>query len=193
MSNTPKQRTTQVQPQQIVEERPETTDQPRRHRPPVRERAPTSLYPRVAPPRSTEAPERPAVAPAPEPVPRAKPAAAAHRQLVSLCPLPLVQLDTLGNVLWANDPFCEFVREDRDALLGRRVDETRLGVLYPTVLSELQTCAGQVAPPTIKQVLRFEERDGRSVTWLCWLAPETNAFGEVLRLFGYLHPLSEQL
>ncbi len=158
---------------------------PQRSRPPVRERARTALYERAVP-----------RAPRPDPPPesvanrgKAKAVAAAtSRPFVELCPFALFQLDTLGNLLWANERFAELVREDPAKLVGQPVAGTRLGVVYPRLAADLQVAAEQVAPPTLKQGVRFEEQDGRTVSWLCWLAPETDAFGEVLRFFGYLHP-----
>ena len=196
MSSKKRPKTRQVAPDQILGERPESQTAPASppRRPPVRERGPTSLYHRIGSPVTagpTEAP--PTEAPPSEHARKVKPAApAAHRQFVAFCPIPLVQLDELGNVLWANEPFCDFVREPRDTVVGKRVDETRLGVVYPQVIRDLRICAEQVAPPTVKQVVVFEARDGRSVTWLCWLVPETNDLDEVQRFFGYLCPLQEQ-
>jgi PAS domain-containing protein len=192
-------KTTEVHENQILDEHdtppaaevPETTPasstgRPRRARPPVRERARTALYERAVPP-------APRPAPPPEPgTSRGKVkavAAATSRPFVELCPFALFQLDTLGNLLWANERFAEFVREDPAELVGKPVAGTRLGVVYPRLATDLRVAAEQVAPPTLKQVVRFEEQDGRTVSWLCWLAPETDAFGEVLRFFGYLHPL----
>jgi len=129
---------------------------------------------------------------APEPSPKAKvPAGAAHRQIVDLCPIPLFQLDGFGNILWANDPFCEFAKQKRRELVGRAIHDTRLGVVYAEVADDVRRCVEQTQPPTLKRILRFVEQDGREVAWLCWLVPETNVFGKVLRLFGYLHPLGE--
>lgn len=156
-------------------------------RPPVRERAPTSLYQRpVAVRRASPS------GPHPAPVPR--PGAghgfgAAHRQLVELCPFPLFQLDTTGRVLWANEPCCELLGIALRDLFGKELVETRLGVLYPLLREDLSACVRERNAPALKRVLEYEDREGRTAHRVCWIVPERNAFGQAVRLFGYLQPL----
>lgn len=155
-------------------------------RPPVRERARTALYQRsplaeaeadaqAQKPRGTAAPRRAVGHPA-------------HRAIVESCPFPLFQLDTLGNLLWGNAPFGEFVREPVDTLWGQPVSQTRLGVVYAELPRDVEGMVGQVSPPTVKRIVTFEEAAGVQVSWMCWLSAETNPFGDVLRIFGFLHP-----
>lgn len=160
-------------------------------RPPVRERARTALYQRPTLPEAGRSVETSDVA-GQERRGAAAPIRAvghpAHRAIVESCPFPLFQLDTLGNLLWGNEPFGEFVREPVNSLWGQPVGQTRLGVVYADLARDLEVMVGQPSPPTVKRIVTFEEAAGVQVAWMCWLSAETNPFGDVLRIFGFLHP-----
>jgi PAS domain-containing protein len=153
----------------------------------VRERAPTSLFQR---PVTVRRAGSSASHPAPAPRPGATHGfGAAHRQFVELCPFPLFQLDTAGRVLWANAPCCELLGVALRDLFGKPLADTRLGVIYPLLREDLSACVRERNAPALKRVLDFEDREGRAVLRVCWIVPERNAFGQAVRLFGYLQPI----
>lgn len=112
-------------------------------------------------------------------------------QFVVLCPTPLFQLDAEGRIEWANEPFADFARKDVADLAGERIDTTRLGVIYPSVFSDITTCLAEDQPPTLRQTLRYQSQDGRDLARGCWIVPELDDNGRVERLYGYLLPIEE--
>lgn len=194
-----KKRTTKIVDEgQILGQRPVTAEldpgdafKPRGRKPPVRELARTGLFHSIsqgATPQlpSDEAPptqdasrvERPVLEPD-------------HARFVACCPTPLFQLDPEGRIEWANEPFAEFARKEVVELAGERIDATRLGFIYPSVLADIQTCVAEDQPPTLRQTLRYKLQDGRELARGCWLVPELDESGRVTRLYGYLLPIED--
>jgi PAS domain-containing protein len=182
---------------QIVGQRPVTAElgakaelQPKA-RPPVRELARTGLFQPLTP-----------VMPPQLPPDEAPPTADAtrvvrdlgepdHLLFVERCPTPLFQLDAEARIEWVNEPFAEFARKDAPDLAGERIDSTRLGVIYPSVYSDIVTCLAEDQPPTLRQTLRYQLQDGREQARGCWIVPELDDTGRVARLFGYLLPIED--
>lgn len=182
-----------VDDEQILGERPVTGAQPKfqpRPRPPVRDLARTGLFHAQSEPLavlpSDDAPPTQDETRAPR-----GPVEVAAQQVVGLCPFPLFQLDPEGRIEWCNGPFCDFARKSLEALAGERVDTTRLGVIYPSVLLEVTTCVQQAQPPTLRQTLRYQLQDGREIVRGCWIVPDTDEAGKTRRLYGYLYPIED--
>ncbi len=183
---------------QILGQRPVTAEmepsdefRPKRRKPPVRDLARTGLFQSLSPNATPQLP--PDDAPATEDATRIERALGepGHVQFVELCPTPLFQLDTEARIEWANEAFAEFARKDAEALAGERIDSTRLGVIYPSVYSDICTCMAEDQPPTLKQSLRYQLQDGRELARGCWVVPELGDDGRVVRLFGYLAPIED--
>lgn len=183
---------------QILGQRPVTAEmevgdefKPRGRKPPVRELATTGLFQTL--PRGA-APQLP-----PDEAPVTSDATRVLRELmepnpvqfVELCPTPLFQLDTEARIEWANEPFAEFARKDAADLAGERIDTTRLGVIYPSLYSDICACMAEDQPPTLRQTLRYQNQDGRDLARGCWLVPELDDAGRVTRLYGYLLPVED--
>jgi len=183
---------------QIVGQRPVTAEmdlgdsyKPKRRKPPVRELARTGLFQSLAPGAKPQLP--PDDAPVADDDSRIERdlMEPGHVQFVELCPTPLFQLGADARIEWANEPFAEFARKDASALAGERIDTTRLGVIYPSVYSDICTCVAEDQPPTLKQSLRYELQDGRELARGCWIVPELDDEGRVKRLYGYLLPIED--
>lgn len=198
MGKDEKRKTKIVDDGQIIGQRPVTAEmesddgfRPKNRSPPVRELARTGLFhahgsgalphfpPDDAPPTADASRVERAVM---EP---------GHVQFVELCPTPLFQLDAEARIEWANEPFADFARKDVADLAGERIDTTRLGVIYPSVFSDITTCVAEDQPPTLRQTLRYQSQDGRDLARGCWIVPELDEAGRVARLYGYLLPIEE--
>lgn len=107
------------------------------------------------------------------------------------CPCPLFQLDAEGRLLAVNPAFRLFVGLAPDAPLGQRIDETRLTYVYASILEDLRTAVkrGQRAP--IQRILAFQQEGGRRIPMMCWLTPDIDEQGAVVRFDGTIHPLQE--
>lgn len=193
-----RRRTKTVDDGQILGQRPVTAEmdpgdayKPKHRKPPVRELARTGLFQQLKQGAPPELPpdDAPSTADASR-VPR-EIAEPGHVQFVQLCPTPLFQLDAEARIEWANEPFAEFARKDVADLAGERIDTTRLGVIYPSVYSDITTCVAEDQPPTLRQTLRYQLQDGRELARGCWIVPELDEEGRVIRLYGYLLPIED--
>jgi len=198
MGRDDKRRTKIVDDGQILGHRPVTAEmevgdafEPKRRKPPVRELARTGLFLPLDQGAAPELPpdDAPPTADASR-VPR-EIAEPGHVQFVEMCPTPLFQLDVEARIEWANEPFADFARKDVADLAGERIDTTRLGVIYPSVYSDITTCLAEDQPPTLRQTLRYQLQDGRELARGCWIVPEVDQDGRVARLYGYLLPIED--
>jgi len=198
MSKKDRRKTKIVDDGQIMGQRPLTGEmkigeahRPKRRKPPVRELARTGLF---QPLNHALVPELP-----PDEAPPTADSSRVsrgliepgHKQFVELCPTPLFQLDADARIEWANEPFAEFARKDLADLAGERIDTTRLGVIYPSVFSDITTCMAEDQPPTLRQTLRYQLQGGQELARGCWIVPELDETGRVARFFGYLLPIED--
>jgi hypothetical protein len=89
-----------------------------------------------------------------------------------------------------NKAFCRFMREAEADLLGRRIGETRLAMVYPSVQSDAEACGRQRDRVPLRRAFAFALEDGSRNELLCWLRPELNREGRVVAVDGYIHQLS---
>jgi serine/threonine protein kinase len=114
----------------------------------------------------------------------------ASHQLVQGCPFPLFQLDPEGRIVFVNKAFCRFVRGTATELLGQRIGDTRLGVVYPSIQTEAESCGRRSDRIPTRRTFGFELEGGQRVSLMCWLRPETDDQDRVVRVNGYIHGFS---
>lgn len=113
----------------------------------------------------------------------------AYRELVEGSPLPQFQLDAKGHILFANKAFGTFVRARPEEIRGTPIGDTRLGLVYPGVQTDAESCAKRRRGEPMRRAFAFALTDGTTITMLCWMTRQEVAAGKAPKVHGYIHPL----
>lgn len=113
------------------------------------------------------------------------------RRFFEKCPCPLFQLDAEGRLTMANPAFRLFVGMAADAPLGQRIDATRISYVYSSVMEDIRAALSRAQRSPIQRVLAFQQEGGKRIPMMCWLTPELDEHGAVIRFDGVIHPLEE--
>jgi len=118
-----------------------------------------------------------------------EPESAGFRRFFDRCPCPLFQLDAQAQLVQANRAFRQFVGLDKAEAIGRPVDQTRLAYVYPAITTDVLAAVKRGRRTPLQRVLSFEQSAGKLVSMMCWLTPEQDGQGQVVRFDGCIHPL----
>jgi PAS domain S-box-containing protein len=106
------------------------------------------------------------------------------------CPCPLFRVNTEPKILVANPAFCQFVGLDLQTAIGKTLDTTRLGLVYPTLRMDIISCALNRQP--LQQLLHFQKDEGKVISVLLWLVPELDASQNETTFTGIILPMAGQ-
>ncbi len=114
-----------------------------------------------------------------------------HQAMVDQSPFPMFQLDSQARIVYANESFCRFVHSPIEKIRGRGVQDTRLGMVYPSIHTDVIACVKRRGSQPIQRAFSFALRDGLTSSMLCWLKAQLDKRGRVVRVNGYIHPVDQ--